>query len=701
MKKTAFIALAALSTMVCKADEGMWTLYDLPQAVYSQMNAYGFQLPYSSLYQADDAIRNNVVSFCGYCSGVVVSPDGLLFTNHHCGFDAIRRSSTVEHDYMLNGFCAKSYEEEIPDSNTFVSFMVGQEDVTNLLEKHGALNLTDSKRRVEIIDSIANEMTSSAKAQDSSLHVEIDPYFEGNKYYATTYRVYPDVRLVFNVPKSMGKFGGETDNWMWPRQTCDYSVFRIYVDPKTGKPAKYDKDNVPFHPATWAKVSMDGYKPGDFAMTMGYPGSTSRYLSSYGIQVRRDALNAPRVQNREVKQEVMWRHMLADEAVRIKYESMYARSANYWKNSIGMNKCIDSVGLIRQKAAYEQKIRHFIDSTGYLKGKLDFNLLERLYKEIGEIYTRRMYFNESFSGTDELSRRAFNIIRRAKKAGKKTKALAFEDNSKDWDEATDREMLAAMMQNMRSHIAANALPNFFQTIDEEFGGDCKRYVDALWQQSILMKDGTKIKFRKKAFDKDLGVRFGKSLTEYRESLSEALTPIYDSIAVQERYLCAAKLRMEQDMPLYSDANSTMRMSYGQVGEYLLAGKPSGYYTTAESLHDKMKKGEDIFDYKVEPIMKQLFCAGNYAPYADKETGKLQLCFLTNNDITGGNSGSPVFNGKGELLGLAFDGNWDSLASDIFFDSQLARCISVDVRYMLYMMDKWGHADRLLKELNVK
>ena len=377
MKKTLLVLFAIASTLIAKADEGMWTLYNLPQAVYQQMKGEGFDLPYNSIYKGKDAIMKGVVNFSGYCSGVVVSPDGLVFTNHHCGFEAIRSHSTVEHDYMKDGFYAKSYAEELPNKDTFVSFMIEQKDITSELEALGIDKKTTIQKE-QLIDSLEKVLTRRAKAIDSTYHVNIDPFYEGNKYYATTYQDFTDVRLVFTVPKSMGKFGGETDNWMWPRQTCDFSVFRIYADPKTNKPAAYSKDNVPYKPAHWAPVSLKGYAEDSFAMTMGYPGSTNRYLSSYGIKERRDAINEPTAQVRGVKQEVMTRHMRASEAVRIKYDSKFARSANYWKNSIGMNKCIDSIGIINQKKDYENRLRRWQDSTGYLKGKLNFDRMAAL-----------------------------------------------------------------------------------------------------------------------------------------------------------------------------------------------------------------------------------------------------------------------------------------------------------------------------------
>ena len=686
-----------------KADEGMWTLYNLPQAVYEQMRAEGFQLPYNDLYYGQNAIKNAVVNFSGYCSGVVVSPDGLVFTNHHCGFEAIRSHSTVEHDYMLNGFCAKSYEEELPNKNMFVSFMIEQKDVTPRLQRMGFDYKTKAQKEV-LIDSLQRLLTDSVKRIDSTLHVDIGAFYEGNKYYATTYQDFTDLRLVFAVPKSMGKFGGETDNWMWPRQTCDFSVFRIYANPKTNGPASYSKDNVPYHPKHWAKVSMQGYKDGDFAMTMGYPGSTSRYLSSYGIREMRDAENIPRAQVRGVKQAVMQKHMRADEAVRIKYDSKYAQSANYWKNSIGMNKCIDSIGIINQKQEYERRIREWQDKTGFLRGKLDFNKMQRLYNKRFDALRTYMYWRETFVRTNEFTTRAMKLLQipvEGPKDKPKKQYIVFKDNSDEWDASLDKEVLATLLKNYKEHVAAKDLLAFYKDIEIKFGGDYAKFVDFLYENSFLMKSGERIYINKKSYKKDPGVQYSLDLLDFMSEHAGMLNSVSDSINEQEKYLCAAKLRMEEDLPHYSDANFTMRLSYGQVGGFSLGGKPSGYYTTAESIVEKMNRGNEIYEYQAEPIMKKLLSAKDFGPYQDKTSGKMQLCFLTNNDITGGNSGSPMFDGYGNLIGLAFDGNWDSLSSDINFDKRLARCIGVDIRYVLFMMDKWGHADRLLKEIDAK
>lgn len=707
MKKSTLLLAGLLSlSTASKADEGMWTLYNLPEAVYTQMVDYGFSLPCDKLYNNPDAISNYVVNFSGFCSGVVVSPDGLVFTNHHCGFGAINAHSTVEHDYMRDGFYAKSFAEELPNENTFVSFMRGQEDITNRIAP--LIENKSLKEQGEIIDSVENVLNDSIKKIDKTLHIEVAPFYEGNKYYATTYQDFTDVRLVFTVPKSMGKFGGDTDNWMWPRQTCDFSVFRIYADPKTNGPAAYSKDNVPYHPEHYAPVSLQGYKDKDFAMTIGYPGSTNRYLSSYGIQQRRDIENTARVQARDIKLAIMKKYMDADQNVRIQYESKYASSANYWKNSMGMNKCIDSIGLIRQKAEYEGKIKNWLakQPTKNPATDVNFSKLEQLYAQNRPLVQALSYWSESFRRTTEFFTRAMNMNTKmplkGSAANPKAQYFEFKDNSSEWNYALDKELTAAMMQNYAKMMPAEYQPAFFQTVKKKFGGDFYKYTEWLYKNSKVLTKGAKFYPNDtKKFMKDPAAQIGKDLLEVYQQIAKKSMQVTEAIGAQEKKLTEAKLQMEMDLPHYSDANFTMRLSYGQVGGYMIGGFNSGYYTTAESIVEKFKQANKIADYKAEPIMMSLLSSNDFGKYADQTSGKMQLCFLTNNDITGGNSGSPMFNGKGELIGLAFDGNWDSLSSDINFDRNLARCIGVDIRFVLYMMDKWGHADRLIKEINAK
>ena len=689
------------------ADEGMWTLYNLPDAVYRQMRAEGLMLPKEALYNdltkysihsgrtIVPTLSSAVVNFSGFCTGEVVSPKGLVLTNHHCGFEAIRSHSTVENDYMKNGFFAETFEDELPNENMFVAFMKKQENVTEKLRSLG-LDSMDKYAREALIDSLEEAMSEEVKSIDSTYYVEINTFFEGNAYYATTYQRYPDVRLVFAPPKSMGKFGGETDNWMWPRQTCDVSVFRVYVDPLTGGPAEYSPKNVPMLPDNWLWVSTNGYKEGDFAMVMGYPGSTSRYLSSYGIEEMRNCINDPRQQVRGVKQEVMKKHMDASEEVRIKYDSKYAQSANYWKNAIGMNKCIDSVGIVNMKKDMEAKLASW-DSTA----------LKSFYAKRAEAMRAFTFFTETFSyrSNNELAVRATKFYSGMPVLGDSTKVkkqyLQFKDNSDQWDKDLDIETMAVMLENYRSHVPSKYLPSFYQRIDKDFNGNYKAYVEAIWNTSVLMKKGAKIPLRMtRKLKKDLGIDFSMSLVETLADMKIIIDDSKDSIWEQEKILCAEKLRAEENLPHYSDANFTLRMTYGQVGGYKLNGEDSGYYTTAKSLKDKMMKGGDIQDYYVEPHVRDLFDTESYGVLGDAVSKTLNVCFLTNNDITGGNSGSPVLDAQGHLIGLAFDGNWDSLSSDIFFDSSLARCINVDIRYVLYLMKAWGNATRLLHEMGI-
>lgn len=712
MKKIVFaLTCLLLSAHLVKvhADEGMWSLFNLPKAVYEQMQAEGFARPYADLYSSNSAIKNNVINFSGYCSGVVVSPDGLVFTNHHCGFEAIRTHSTVEHDYMLNGFFAKSFEEELPNENMFVAFMRNEEDITPRLE---ALDIHSKSKEEQalLIDSVEQVMNDSIHAVDSTLYIEIKPFYEGNAYYASTYQSYSDLRLVFTVPKSMGKFGGETDNWMWPRQTCDFSVFRVYAD-KDGRPAPYSKDNVPYHPKSWAPVSLNGYQEGDFSMTVGYPGSTERYLSSYGIQEMRDCENDPRQQVRGVRQQVMLRHMRASEAVRIKYDSKYAQSSNYWKNAIGMNKCIDSIGIVKQKREYEQKIQAWLASDdakakGYdqkLKA-LNFDTLAAKYAARAESMRAWTIFRETFSRTNELTARGLRYAiggmpLQGPVNKPKNQYVVFAENNETFDMQCDKEILVALLKNYREQVSEKYIPDFYAVIDKQFAGDYTAYVNYVWDKSVLMNSGKKIFCEKKSTLRDPGVMMAMDLVSVQQLILSQVQQAADEVKEMERLLCEAKVRMEEELPHYSDANFTMRMSYGQVGGYDIGGYNSGFYTEASSIVDKMNQADKCFEYEAEPVMHELMSAADFGEYTDKNTGKMHLCFLTNNDITGGNSGSPMFNGKGELIGLAFDGNWDSLSSDIRFDSKLARCIGVDIRYVLYLMDKWGNAERLIKEIS--
>ena len=715
MKVTKYLiaAVAVLTVCSARADEGMWLLQLMKQQnSIDMMKKQGLKLAADDLYNPNGvSLKDAVGIFGGGCTGEIISPEGLILTNHHCGYGAIQQHSSVEHDYLTDGFWAKSRNEELPTPGLkfrFVHRIVDITDLVNAKVKAGEVTEVDALTAPFLGKLAKEELEKSDLKGKPGIEVRALPFYAGNKFYLFYYKVYSDVRMVAAPPSSVGKFGGETDNWMWPRQTCDYSVFRIYADPKTNGPAAYSKDNVPYHPTQWAPVSLQGYEPGSFAMTIGYPGSTNRYLSSYGIQERRDIGNAIRIQSRAIKLGIMKKHMAMSEKTRIQYEDSYVGAANYYKNSIGMNHCIDSIGLISDKASFERKIQQWL-ASGASKDpyvNVDFDALKKAYADCAEPAHALGYAQESFFGVSELFNRGLRLwtMRGMEVKGgndPKKQYVEFEDNSDEWNLALDKELTTAMLKNYYEQVPQKYWPAFFKnTVQAKFNGDFARYTEWLYKKSELLKKGKKfmIKDMERAQQDPAAVAMNDIIVVYNQIIGE-YRPLKIAIEAQEKKLCEAKVQMEMDLPHYSDANFTMRLSYGQVGGFRMGNHDSGYYTDAASIVTKMDRAAEVEEYAAQPVMRELMTASDYGRYLDKKTGKMQLCFLTNNDITGGNSGSPIFNGKGQLIGLAFDGNWDSLASDINFDRQLARCIGVDVRYMLYLMDKWGHADRLLQEIN--
>lgn len=704
MKKPILFIAGLLLGSAVHADEGMWTLYNLPQAVYDKMQEEGFSLPYGSLYEGGNALKEAVVNFSGFCSGVVVSPDGLVFTNHHCGFESIRSHSTVEHDYMLNGFYAKTQEEELPNENMFVSFMKEQKDITPRLQALG-LGVLSSDREAILIDSLQNAMTDSVKKIDPTLHVDIDPFYEGNKYYATVYQDFTDLRLVFAVPKSMGKFGGDTDNWMWPRQTCDFSVFRIYA--RNGQPAPYSPDNTPLRPKTYAPISLRGYREGDFAMTMGFPGSTYRYLSSYGINFRVRTVYEPLIQVRTVKQ-ALWREaMQADSVINLLYSNKYASSSNAWKKYKGMCHTLSEKNVIAGKQAFERTLQEWIESdTAMLRkyGNL-FTELRDVYCSDTLLQRESTFYSETFTRNVEMLNLASAINVGAFDTSHpyvEERLAAAEKYYRGFNSALDRRTLSTLMRNYASQVPVENLPSCYLDVATRYAGNYDRYVDDLYRRSLLPDSARTLRLLRKGkaarLDKDPLVLLSRSVMKRqacyggfdRNRASEAERRLQE--AIHEMYARSA---------FYPDANMTVRMSYGRVSAYSPApGQTSPFYTTAATLVEKTAQSASVPDYFMEPGLKDLIGGGSYGPYADSD-GTLHLCFITDNDITGGNSGSPVFNGRGELMGLAFDGNWESMANDLKYDPALTRCINVDIRYVLFLMQHWTKAGRLLRELSLR
>ena len=704
MKKIILAALMAAGMLSAHADEGMWMLSKIDPKTAKVMKDLGLQLTPQQLYNPDQAgsLKDAVVDFGDFCSGVVVSPDGLVFTNHHCGFGSIQALSSTEHDYLKDGFVAHSFSEELPAEGLYVNFLQRTDDVT---DRFGDAIARNDKAAIARIGS---EIVKEYEARDSTLEYRLQPFYGGNAYYISSYKVYKDVRLVFTPTQTLGKFGGDTDNWMWPRQTCDFSVFRIYAD-KDGNPAPYSPDNQPYHPRRYAKVSIDGYQQGDYCMTIGYPGSTDRYLSSMGIQMRMEQQNKPRIEVRGLKQDVWTKWMRQDRAIGIKYASKFASSSNYWKNSIGMNKALRDLRVVSDKRKLEKQVTRWYKQDAGLKERFGqmFPTLKKNYATLQEAARNSMYFNETFSGI-ELSRYAnrANTLAQADPDDAEAVKRAEEtlrDFLKDYDARVDEEVMAVLLENYAKRVNKKYHPACIQIVKTQFKGDYKAYAHDLFSRSILSRPNAieEVKKMGKAFRNDPAYEYFLQVQEAASELSSSVArEANNEVSWNEQLLTQAILEMDMDQPHYSDANFSMRLSFGSVLDYTAGGNHFDYYTNVQSLLKKVDEGKDNPDYEMEDNIASLLRKGDFGRYADRKTGDMQLCFLSNNDITGGNSGSPMFNGKGELIGLAFDGNWEAMSGDILFNPAMQRCIGVDIRFVLFLIDKWGHADNLIKELGL-
>jgi len=707
MKKL-FIVLLALSTFLgVKADEGMWMLPLIQKLNIQKMNGMGLTLSAEDIYSDNSvSLKDAVIVFGNGCTGVMVSNQGLVFTNHHCGFESIQQHSSVQHNYLKDGFSAEKLSDEIPTPGLTVKFLVKIQDVTERVISQLPDNLL-GKARIEKQDSITGVIQKEAEKGTGYIG-RVRSFYSGNEFYLFVYEEFTDVRFAYAPPISIGKFGGDTDNWMWPRHTGDFSVFRVYCSPN-GKPAKYSKDNVPYSPKRFATISNKGYQPGDYTMIMGNPGSTNRYLSSWGVNNRMKTSNQARIEVRGAKQDVWHSFMRVDEAINIAYASKFARSSNYWKNSIGMNKAIGKLGIIAEKQSQEKEFAEWANSTPERKAKYK-NVLQTLANDYGKIYPYSKalsYLIESLVSGVEMPRIA-NQVERIMKKDISQDSLLTEVKAayKDYYPAVDQAALVAMLDIYKKSVDADALPEVYTVIQKKFKGDYNRYAKYLFEKSdftSLEKITKAIKSHNVDLFKDPALVFSQEVRKTMESVrGDEYTKLSEEIKDAERvYESGIKaMAAEKGKPMYPDANSTMRLTFGKVGGYNPADAVSyKYYTTTKGILEKEIPGDEEFD--VSPKLKKAIREQNYGAYLDQKTGEMHVAFLSNTDITGGNSGSPIFNAKGELLGLAFDGNWEAMSGDIVFEPDLQRTISVDVRYILFVMDKVGGAQRLINELSIK
>ena len=714
LKKGLVLATAALSIgYQAKADKGMWLLNELTRENVAQMKELGFRLPIDSLYNLDKpSVANSVVIFGRGCTGVTVSSQGLIFTNHHCGFDAIQSQSTVDHDYLRDGFVSQSFSAELPIEGLTVSYLSSIRDVT----KEILAQLKKPKNEIERLSQIQKICQSLEAAENKRLksehkRVQVRPYYANNKYYLITYDVFSDVRLVFAPPGSVGKFGGDTDNWMWPRHTGDFSVFRVYAN-KDNAPANYSKDNVPYKPKYHATVSTEGYEKNDYAMTIGFPGSTSRYIPSFAVENRMRDQNDPRIEVRGIKQDIWRAAMNADQATRIKYASKYARSSNYWKNSIGMNKALVKLGVLDQKRAEEASFEEWVAASGKkaqaYKGIL--SEMEGAYKKLGNIERQSMYLREALIGGTEIVSAARGLgdpakVKKLASQPKEQLAQMINDLYKDYVPALDQKVLPAMLDIVRQRVDANRVAPIFDLINKEYGGDTKASADALFANSVVpYKDKLLATLQQpnaaEILSKDPAVLLSNKVWEIYTAFSNELKPLYEPIDRGNRLYFAGRREQNPSKPMPSDANSTMRMSYGTIKGYSPADAVEyDYFTTSRGILEK--NNPESTEFNVFPSFLELIKKGDWGRWADKKDGKLHVDFISTNDITGGNSGSPVFDKNGRVFGLAFDGNWEAMSGDIEFEPNLQRTIIVDIRYVLFTIDKWGKCSRLIDEMTIK
>ncbi|WP_430810797.1 MULTISPECIES: S46 family peptidase [unclassified Carboxylicivirga] len=714
MRRIAAILLVAVMGFapLAKADEGMWLLPLINKLNIEKMQEMGFKLSAEEVYSINNSsLKDAIVIFGGGCTGELISDQGLILTNHHCGYGKIQELSSVENNYLKDGFWAKSHEEELPAPGLKVTFLKYMTDVTADINAELTDDMSEQARAAKIKEVAAALVEEARKGNDYQISVK--DYFEGNQFFLIAYETFKDIRFVGAPPSSIGKFGFDTDNWMWPRHTGDFSMFRVYCGPD-GKPAEYSKDNKPYKPAHHLPVSLKGVQMDDYAMTIGFPGSTERYLTSWGIAERMEIINHARIKPRGVKQDIWQADMRADEKVNIQYASKFARSSNYWKNSIGMNRGLEKLDVLGQKRALEAEFAQWVKADAARKAKYG-NVLSNLEKA----YAERADYVKATSFLAECQLRGAEALYFAYRATALEKALEEEDQEKidkavaslkaagesffkDYYPETDRKVIGALLKMYNDDIDAQYHPSFYATINKKFKGDFQKFADYLYNKSLFMDEARFNAFLEKPslkeLRKDLAFIGGvSSIDKYREIKNkEAESAV--AIDKNNRLFIAGLMEMQPEKVFYPDANFTMRLSYGKVGDYEPRdGVLYKHFTTVEGIMEK--EDPDNFEFEVPAKLKELWKNKDYGQYADA-AGYMPVCFTSNNDITGGNSGSPVINAEGHLFGLAFDGNWEAMSGDIAFETELQKCINVDIRYVLFIIDKFAGATNLIDEMTL-
>ena len=694
-------------------DEGMWLPMFVSRLNYVDMQKMGLHLTAEELYSINNSsLKDAVVSLGGFCTAEVVSPDGLLFTNHHCGYESLQKHSSVNHDYLTDGFWAMNRNEELMNEGLTVSFLVRMDDVsTDVL---GVVTPSmDEKDRAAAITKKTDELKKEA-TENGKYNVELKSFFNGNEYYRFVYIVYKDIRMVGAPPSSIGKFGGDTDNWMWPRHTGDFSIFRIYTAPD-GTPAEYAKDNVPLKSKKFLPISIKGYKKNDFAMIWGYPGQTDRYRTSWGVDATLHDINPSIIKVLGKILDIQKEGMDADNAVRIAYASSYAQIANFWKNKVGESRDLKRLDVIGQKQTIEKGFEQWVNSDPARKEKYA-DVLSTFADVYGQYKQQNLYpmiwrtqlnffGSQAFSFPQQASGIETILKSGAKGDDLKKQMEKYKETStehfKDYNSKIEQNIYAALLQMYHDDLPANQYPDIYQFIDKKYKGDIRKFVAEVFKESIFC---TKEEFDEfiekpslKKLQKDLAYKTFTSFMGNFQKAQGTNQQLSNRIKKAQRLFLAGLREMHPDISYYPDANSTMRMTYGKVLDYFPADAVHyNYFTTLDGV--MMKEDPTNEEFIVPAKLKELYKSKDYGAYG--ENGKMYTCFLTDNDITGGNSGSPVINGDGQLIGIAFDGNWEAMSGNIAFEPALQRTINVDIRYVLFVIDKYAGAKNLINELTI-
>ena len=696
------------------ADEGMWLPSLIHKLNISDMQRMGLGLSAEEIYSINNSsLKDAVVALDrGSCTAELVSKDGLLLTNHHCGFGEIQSHSSVEHDYLQDGFWAMSRKDELPNPGKSVTFLISVEDVTSKVLAE-VTDATSEEERMRLVRKVSAELEKNAKG-DTHYETYVRSFFAANRYYLFVTETFKDIRLVGAPPQALGKFGGDTDNWMWPRHTNDFSMFRIYCGPD-GKPADFSAENIPYHPKHFLPISIKGIEKGDYAMVMGYPGRTNRYETSFGVKSTMDVTNEVRIEVRRELLDIWSEYMSTSQKARIQYASKYARSSNYYKYSIGQNKGLTNLKVIDKKQAIEKDFSAWVNADNKRTEKYGkaLSLIENSFKNVEEDKARA-YLGEALLRGPEIfmfANRAQSLIdllekpeENKEKIERITSAMkkGMDDYFKDYDAATDQKVVSTLLNLYAGETDVKYHPAFFSTVQKKYKGDFAKYAEKLFENSVFDSKEELTAFLEKpslkVLKKDMAVISAIDIFAKFREMSEKAGDVQKMKSEGERLFVAGLMEMQTDKVFYPDANSTMRLTYGQVLDYEPRdGVIYNYFTTTDGYLEKEIPGDDEFD--VPARMKQLLTEKNYGKYADKD-GSLRACFITNNDITGGNSGSPVINGNGELIGIAFDGNWEAMSGDIAFEPELQRCINVDIRFVLWVIDVYAGATHLVDEMEI-